>query len=130
MGFLDVEFGFREEILKNSFFVGELALDGNLRPVSSILPSVIFAKEQGFARIFLPEENTPEASLIPGIDIVGVKNLSTLTNMLSGATEIKPAQHLDISEMLEKIPSHEKVDFSHILGQDHAKRALLVAASG
>jgi magnesium chelatase family protein len=49
-----------------------------LRPVSSVLPSVIFAKEQGFSRIFLPDENAEEASLIPDVDIIPVKNLSDL----------------------------------------------------
>jgi len=106
-----------------------LALDGSLRPVSSVLPSAIFAKEKGFARIFLPEENAAEASLIPEVDIIPVKNLIDLCGMLSGMCEIHPLEHMDITNIPDENKSVEKVDFAHILGQDHAKRALLVAAA-
>lgn len=97
--------------------------------MSSILPTAIFGKEQGYTRIFLPEENAAEASLIPGIDIIPVKNLIDLVAMLSEIKKIVPAPHLNIQDMIEKNPVHEAVDFVHILGQNHAKRALLVAAS-
>ena len=130
IGMLADECGFSEEILERSVFVGELALDGLLRPVNSVLPSVIFAKEHGFSRIFLPEENAPEAALIPDIDIIASKTLSQVVGMLAGNAEIIPVKHADISDRLDENPLRESADFSHIIGQDHAKRALLIAASG
>jgi magnesium chelatase family protein len=98
--------------------------------VSSILPSVIFAKEQGFKRIFLPEENAAEASLIPDVDVISVKNLTELVAMLSGMQEFIPMKHLDMNEIAETNKLPDMVDFVRILGQDHAKRALLVASAG
>jgi magnesium chelatase family protein len=65
IGILCREHDFLEEYIEHSLFVGELALDGKLRSVSAILPSVIFAKEQGIKYMFLPMENLEEASLIP-----------------------------------------------------------------
>jgi len=65
IGILCREHDFLEKYMKNSLFVGELALDGKLRSVNAILPSVIFAKEQGIQFVFLPRENLEEASLIP-----------------------------------------------------------------
>lgn len=130
VGILCDEVAVDQNLLDSSLFVGELALDGTLRPVNSILPSVIFAKEQGFSRIFLPEENAAEASLIPDVDIIAVKNLNELVGMLSGMCDLRPAEHLDILSLAERDISREVVDFAQILWQDHAKRALLVAASG
>ena len=127
---MSYEIEYDAKIVDTSLFIGELALDGSLRPVSSVLPSVIFAKEKGFSRIFLPEENAAEASLIPDVDIIPVKNLTELSGMLAGVTEISPVGHIDIGDLPDEDLRVERVDFSHILGQDHAKRALLVAASG
>ena len=104
-----------QSLLDTSLFVGELALDGTLRPVNSILPSVIFAKEQGFSRIFLPEENAAEASLIPDVDIIAVKNLTELVGMLSGMCDLRPAEHLDILSLAERDITREVVDFAQIL---------------
>lgn len=70
------EYDFLPDILENSIFVGELALDGKLRSVSAILPSVIHAKEKGMKYVFLPMENLEEASLIPGVHLIGVSDLA------------------------------------------------------
>ncbi len=61
---------FSQKLLDTSLFLGELALDGTLRSVASVLPSAIFAREQGFARIFVPAGNAREAAMIPDIDVV------------------------------------------------------------
>ena len=60
---------------KAKLFLGELALDGNLRPVSGVLPIALMAREQGFKKLFIPKENSREASLVTGIEIIPIKNL-------------------------------------------------------
>lgn len=80
----------------------------------------------GMKRIFLPTVNIAEASVIPGIDIIGVTTLSELVEMLLGERPIIASPHLDI----QSIPrTHMTVDFSSIHGQEQAKRALLIAAA-
>ncbi len=117
--------------MENSLFVGELALDGKLRSVSAILPSVIFAKEQGISYVFLPQENLEEASLIPGVHLIGVDNLSSIVDILTGARPLPEHTPIDPKVFIEKYKSSVKTTgFEHIIGQEHAKRALTIAAAG
>lgn len=72
-----------DDLVKDSIFLWELSLDGKLRKVSWVLPATIWAKERWFKRIFLPENNCIEASIIPWIDVVKIKTLKDLINMLN-----------------------------------------------
>ena len=77
----------------------------------------------------MPEENAIEAALIPGVDIIPAKNIAEIVQMLSGAVPMTVQPTSSIDDIAKKIP-HELVDFSQIVGQQYAKRALLIAAAG
>lgn len=118
-----------QSILDETLVVGELALDGVVRSVQAVLPTVIFAKEKWYKRVVVPEENAIEAALIPGVEVIPAKNIGELVRMLSGSLPmiIQPAS--SIADIASHNP-HELTDFSQIVGQQYAKRALLIAASG
>lgn len=114
-------------IINDTLVFGELALDGSLRPINGTLPMVIFAKERGIKNIVIPIENLEEASLIEGINILPAKNLRGVVEHLLQKQILTPAQNI--------VPEEEKIlddifDMSQIKGQEFAKRALEVAASG
>ncbi len=111
---------------EKKFFIGELSLDGRVRPVSGVLPLVLFAKRQGFEAVFVPEENIREAALVPDIVVYPIATLNGLVAHLEGRTLIAPAAQTKPSEgrMVNA------TDFSLIRGQEHAKRALEIAAAG
>lgn len=130
IGILCRENDFSADYIENSLFVGELALDGKLRGVSAILPSVIFAKEQGIKYVFLPKENLEEASLIPDVRLVGIETLSEAVDILLGNKKLPKYEPIDPKTYKEKHLSGVKITgFEHIIGQEHAKRALVIAAA-
>lgn len=114
-------------------FLGELSLDGSLRRVSGILPIALMARESGFSELILPVGNTIEASVVKDLRIVGINNLAQLVKYLGNEVIIEPAQHLDYDYYALNAPgSNDLDDFDmyHIKGQENAKRAILIAASG
>jgi magnesium chelatase family protein len=113
---------------KKALFVGELSLNGELRHVNGILPIALFAKENGFGRIYLPEVNAYEASLISGIDIMPVKDLKELVAHLRSEKIIKKYKKLDRKQITDS--SNNEFDFAYVAGQEQAKRALEIAAAG
>lgn len=119
--------------IKDSIFIWELSLDWKLRKVSSVLPATIWAKEKWFKRIFVSKENYIEASIIPWIDVIIVESLSDAILMLNKEKTLNIAEKLDFKNY-EKLKSNfiidNKYDFKYILWQEHAKRALEIAASG
>lgn len=121
------DFEFSHDFLDKSIFLGELALDGKLRWISSILPSVIFAKENNYKYIFVPEENREEASLIPGINIVAVNNLTEIVDILNETIEAPIAPKINIKDFLSQ--DKFEVDFAQIIWQEQAKRTLLIAGA-
>lgn len=127
LGILSYENDFSDEIIENSFFIGELALDGSVRSVNGILPAVIFARDQGKKYFFLPYENSTEASVIPDIEIIGVENLAEVINYLSKKKSISDKKIFEKPEFKKK---NYYVDFVNILWQDQAKRAMMIAAAG
>lgn len=113
--------------LKDSCFIGELSLGGEVRRLFGVLPMVIHAKEKGFKRIFVPMENLKEASIVKGIDCFGVENVEDIVCFLNGETKRLTKGSFD-----ESVFENEKfnVDFSEVKGQCMAKRALEIAAAG
>src|SRR6185369_6789584 len=107
-------------------FIGELALDGMVRRVQGVLPIALFAKEKGFREIYVPAENAREAALVQDIDVIPVRHLFDLIKHLRGEVIIKPF----MGEKKEKIEDENLSDMSHVRGQEHAKRALEIAAAG
>ena len=114
---------------QGNLFVGELALDGALRPVPGVLVIAEAARNRGFSTIFVPEENAYEASLISGIKVVAVESLAAILRMLSGFAELKYWQRpVNRTEM--SAAADTSWDFRLIRGQELAKRALEIAAAG
>jgi len=118
---------FPHENLRNYLFLGELALDGRLKPGKGILSSTVLAKEKGFKGIVVPKENEKEAALVPDIDVFGMENIVQVVKLLTGTDEISPSCY-SLQELLPK-PEYD-VDFQEIRGQQHVKRAFEVAAAG
>lgn len=118
------------EELKQSLFVGELSLNGELRHVNGILPIAIFSSQSGYKRLYLPEVNAYEASLVEGIEIMPVMSLNQLVKHLRGESLIAPYQKSKIKDQNNGDRSVADYDFSYIASQDQAKRALEIAAAG
>lgn len=113
---------------KNKIFVGELALDGTVRPINGILPIALFAKEIGIGELYVPKENAKEASVVDGVKIIGVNNLLSLVKHLSNQAIIQEEVSVDVRELCSNIET--LLDMKYIKGQEHAKRALEIAAAG
>jgi magnesium chelatase family protein len=111
----------------SAMFLGELSLDGSTRHTHGILPMVALAKDHGIKNIYIPEEDAPEASLITDLTIFPVISLSQLVSYFQGLTDIHPFEGQIPGESYQ---DNGHADLMHIRGQEHAKRALEVAAAG
>ncbi|MDO8512910.1 MAG: YifB family Mg chelatase-like AAA ATPase [bacterium] len=114
--------------LSNSLFIGELSLNGSLRSIPGILPVTHMAITKGIKNIFLPSDNAEEAALLEGINIIPVANLDDLIFHLKEEKIIPKFRGSDISKLIKNKPA--SVDFEDVRGQQHAKRALEIAAAG
>ncbi|MFH1457299.1 MAG: YifB family Mg chelatase-like AAA ATPase [Patescibacteria group bacterium] len=112
---------------QRNLFIGELALNGDLRPVSGILPISIMAKAKGFEKIFVPILNQEEASLVPDIKVIPVNSLSEVCLYLQAKKDIKP--YISGTEYFTD-QLVDGFDFAFIRGQEHVKRAMEIAAAG
>ncbi|MBI1388494.1 MAG: YifB family Mg chelatase-like AAA ATPase [bacterium] len=117
-----------EEALATSILLGELALDGSLRPVRGALPGALAAKELGFKRMIVPEDNALEAAVVEGIEVYGVRALPEAVEILCGESAIQPTR-VDVAKIFAEQQTIE-ADFAEVKGQEHVKRALEAAAAG
>ncbi|MEO6471935.1 MAG: YifB family Mg chelatase-like AAA ATPase, partial [Aeromicrobium sp.] len=122
------------EPLQNVAFLGELALDGRLRAIRGVLPATLAAVEAGFTRIYVPEVNVPEAELVEGITVVGLRSLRQVVAMFLGDDEPvdPPVPPLDQPYALNWTGSERLsgLDLADIAGQDEARLSIVVAAAG
>lgn len=109
------------------FMVGELSLDGSLRYTPGVLALIMLARDLGFKKVFIPQENAAEAKVIDGIAIYAFENLTDIAMYLLGEKEMLPIEHQNLSIADDVV---FEADFASIKGQEQAKRAMEIAASG
>ena len=116
----------REE-LEGTVILGELGLDGAVRPIDGAVSVALMCRAKGFRRLILPKPNAAEAAVAPGVEVFGIEWLTQMMELLNGSSDYKPVEFIETS--LESLPEYG-IDFSDVKGQRQAVRALEIAAAG
>ena len=128
LGILAAEGWLSKDRLASFAILGELSLDGRVKPVHGGLPLAVMAKQRGLAGLVVPAENAAEAAVVDGLEVFGVSTLGEAVRLLNGEQSVEPTT-VDLNGLFARFSDYD-VDFSDVKGQDHVKRALEVAASG
>lgn len=118
-----------ERSLEEYVIMGELSLDGKLRPIKGVLPIAIEARKQGMKGFILPTENAPEAAIVNKLDVIGVQTMQEAVEFFEGKREIEPLV-IDTRDIFMNTVNDYEADFSHVQGQENIKRALEITAAG
>lgn len=116
-------------MLSDYMMIGELGLDGKLKPVNGILPVAILARKEKFKGLFVPRENAREAAVVDQLDVYGMDNLTDVISFLNGNDQFEPTMVDTRKEFYEQQYRFD-LDFSDVKGQESVKRALEIAAAG
>lgn len=115
--------------LEEYLIMGELSIDGKLRPIKGVLPIAIEARKNQFKGFILPKENASEASIVNNIDVIGVDTLSEAVDFLRGTLDIEPTTS-DTRDIFLTTLNEYETDFADVQGQENIKRSLEIAAAG
>ena len=115
-------------ILKDMVILGELSLDGTLRPVKGAVSMAVAARQGGMRGVILPLQNASEAGMVEGLPVYGVTTLAETVAFLQGTLHLEPTK-VDVAALFRRA-SMPTVDLAEVRGQEHAKRALEIAAAG
>ncbi len=119
----------KSDLLKDFVILGELALDGSLRPVHGVLPIAVEVKKNNLRGMILPKENAKEAAMVEGIEVYPMGSLSETVDFLNSEHEILTPFKINLDEVFSQERQYS-IDFSDVKGQENVKRALEVAAAG
>ncbi len=117
------------ETLSSYLIMGELALDGEVRPIKGVLPIAIEARKKGLKGFILPRENAEEAAIVNNLEIIPIENLKEAVDFIVGEKNIQPVER-DTRDIFQTNVNIYEADFANVQGQDNIKRALEIAAAG
>lgn len=117
------------DMLSDYMMIGELGLDGQLKPVSGVLSVAIRARKEGFKGLIVPHQNVREAAVVNRLDVYGLSNLAEVIEFMQGSTRFEPTR-IDTRRVFYEQQATFDLDFADVRGQHQVKRALEVAAAG
>jgi magnesium chelatase family protein len=118
------------ELCEQFIIMGELSLDGELRPIKGALPIALKAKKEGFKGVIIPKQNAKEAAVVNDLEVYGAENIGQVIDFFNGNAEAIEKVVIDVNKEFEYQHNVSEIDFSDVKGQENVKRALEIAAAG